>query len=121
MDTNGHKQYNPGITKSLLGKLKMSDQNEDRRWKLDRHVPVAFIIGLVVQAAGIVWWGSQVQSKQEDHERRLTLQESTKTAERMAVLEEQLKASKELQSSMNTKLDRLLEYAFNRDRRITTP
>jgi hypothetical protein len=102
--------------------LHMADETqEDRRWKLDRHVPVVFIIGLVLQAAGIVWWGSQVQSKQEDHERRLTVQEGAKSAERMAVMEEQLKASKELQTTMNIKLDRLLELAFNRSQNRPLP
>lgn len=91
---------------------------QENRWTVDRHIPVAFLVGLLVQAAGAVWWGSQIQSKQEELERRLAVQEAAKTAERMAVLEEQLKASKELQSSMNNKLDRLLEVAYEGGRKL---
>lgn len=93
-----------------------NSQGETSSWTLDRHIPVAFLIGLAVQLAGIVWWGSQVQTKQEEFERRLSIQESAKTAERMAVLEEQLRASKEIQTDMNKKLDRLLDLTFAQGR-----
>lgn len=89
-----------------------SPEDKESRWVIDRHVPVAFLVGLAVQLAGIVWWGSQVQTKQEELERRITIQESSKVIERMAVLEEQLKASKEIQNDMNKKLDRLLDLAW---------
>lgn len=93
-----------------------SSQGEEVTWTLDRHIPVAFLIGLAIQLAGIVWWGSQVQTKQEELERRLAIQESAKTAERMAVLEEQLRTSKEIQNDMNKKLDKLLDLAFEQGR-----
>lgn len=88
--------------------------NESRgQWVLDRHIPVAFLVGLALQAGGIVWWGSQVTARQDDHERRLTSQESSRSAERMAVLEEQIRASKEIQNDMNRKLDQLLMRSSN--------
>lgn len=83
------------------------DQSENR-WRIDKHIPLALIFTILGQGAGVVWWGSQVQQTVADHERRITAQESSKIAERMAVLEMQMKDSKELQLEMNRKLDRLI-------------
>lgn len=114
METERDKRYTSGFKDSVLRMVHMAGDNEDRKWQLDRHIPVAFIVGLLLQAAGAVWWGSKMESKQQDLERRMQLQEAAKTEARMSVLEEQLRASKEIQNAMNTKLDRLLEAAYNR-------
>lgn len=79
------------------------------RWQLDRHVPVALIITMLGQVLGVVWWGSGLQHAVSDHERRLTAQETYKVAERMAVVESQIRYSQELQVEMNRKLDKLIE------------
>lgn len=45
----------------------------DRRWHLDKRVPIALIFAMCVQTAGIVWWGAT-------------------TSERVSVLKERLDA-----------------------------
>ena len=86
---------------------------EVEHWRVDKHIPVALILTLILtvlaNAAAMVWWGSGIQYTQQDHERRLVAQEESKIAERMAVVENQIRSSKELQIDMNSKLDRILE------------
>lgn len=77
-------------------------------WRIDKHIPLALIVTILGQGAGVVWWGSQVQQQVADHERRLVTQESAKVGERIAVIEAQMKDSKELQLEMNRKLDRIM-------------
>ncbi len=96
----------------------MNDEShhEQERWRVDKHIPVALILTLIGQGAGIIWWGSSMQHAIQDHERRIVAQETTKTSERMAVVESQIKASRELQIEMNQKLDRLLDHGTGKQR-----
>ena len=36
---------------------------DESRWKLDRHIPIAFLIGLLLQTGGIVWWASALSEQ----------------------------------------------------------
>lgn len=45
----------------------------DRRWHLDKRVPIALIFAMLIQTGGIVWWGAT-------------------TSERVSVLKERLDA-----------------------------
>ncbi len=85
------------------------NRRDDDRWKLDKHIPVAVIFTIVAQGLAGVWWVSGLQHSVQDHERRLVAQEAAKVAERMAVVEVQLRDSRELQLEMNRKLDRLVD------------
>lgn len=93
---------------STKGTENMADQ-DDNRWKLDKHVPVAVIFAIVLQGITGVWWVSGLQHSIQDHERRLAAQEAAKVAERMAVVEAQMWNARELQLEMNRKLDRLMD------------
>jgi len=84
-------------------------EQDDNCWKLDKHIPVAVIFAIAVQGIAGVWWLSDLQHSVQDHERRLVAQEAAKIAERMAVVEAQMRDSRELQLEMNRKLDRLVE------------
>lgn len=85
------------------------NRRDDDRWKLDKHIPVAVIFTIVVQGIAGVWWVSGLQHSVQDHERRLVAQEAAKIAERMAVVEVQMRDNRELQLEMNRKLDRLVD------------
>lgn len=85
------------------------NRREEDRWKLDKHIPVAVIFTIVVQGIAGVWWVSGLQHSVQDHERRLVAQEAAKIAERMAVVEVQMRDNRELQLEMNRKLDRLVD------------
>ena len=43
----------------------------DDQWHLDRRVPIALIIALVIQSAGGVWWASAMNERMAQVERRL--------------------------------------------------
>lgn len=86
-----------------------NERRDEDRWKLDKHIPVAVIFTIVVQGVAGVWWVSGLQHSVQDHERRLVIQEAAKISERMAVVEVQMRESREQQDEINRKLDRLLE------------
>lgn len=44
-------------------------------WHLDHRIPVALILALIVQTAGMVWWASGITAQVSDHERRLAVTE----------------------------------------------
>jgi len=46
-------------------------------WHLDRRLPVAIIVALVMQSAGAVWWASKIDAKQDALESRLAEVETT--------------------------------------------
>lgn len=86
----------------------MAEQN-DNRWKLDKHIPVAVIFTIIAQGVALVWWVSGLQHSVRDHEKRLVAQEAAKISERMAVVEVQMRDSRELQLDMNRKLDKIVD------------
>lgn len=43
---------------------------DDARWHLDKRVPIALIITIAVQTAGIVWWASSLSERVNTLERR---------------------------------------------------
>lgn len=98
-----HKNSN-----STKGTEDMAEQ-DDNRWKLDKHIPVAVIFTIVVQGVAGVWWVSGLNHSVQDHERRLVIQEAAKISERMAVVEVQMREGREQQNEISHKLDRLLE------------
>ena len=83
-------------------------RREEDRWKLDKHIPIAIILAIISQGLFGVWWVAGLQHSIQDHEKRLATVESTKISERMAVVESQITASRELQVEMNKKLDLIL-------------
>lgn len=83
-------------------------RREEDRWKLDKHVPIAIILAILAQGTMGIWWVSGLQHSVQDHEKRLAVYEATKISERMAVVESQITASRELQLEMNKKLDLIL-------------
>lgn len=52
----------------------------DTNWHLDRKVPIALIMSLALQTAGIVWWGAKADARIETLERQSTTSAPT-TAE----------------------------------------
>ena len=41
----------------------MSRRSPDRAWHLDRRIPIALIIALIIQTAGAVWWASALAQR----------------------------------------------------------
>ena len=92
------------------GTQDMADnRRDDDRWKLDKYIPVAVIFTIIAQGAALVWWVSGLQHSVQDHEKRLVAQEAAKISERMAVVEVQMRDSRELQLDMDRKLDKIVD------------
>jgi uncharacterized protein HemX len=89
-------------------------RNRDRSWHIDRGVPLALVVVLLVQAGGIVWWGSGVEKTQNDHERRLSAIDSQRSSERLATVESQLADARNSLTRIEAKLDRLVEQRLER-------
>jgi hypothetical protein len=47
-----------------------ADRDPDTHWTLDRRVPLALILALVLQTAGLVWWASSLSERVNTLERR---------------------------------------------------
>ena len=50
----------------------MKDEAMAEGWHLDKRVPVAIILGLVMQAAGFGWWAATLDQRVSVAERNIT-------------------------------------------------
>lgn len=94
----------------------MSEEMSDRRgWHVDKGIPIAVIISVIVLAVSI----SRDQSKQDE---RISLVETSLQMLQQARINDQARSEKnfdELKAdlrSMNAKLDRLIESEYDRGR-----
>jgi Tfp pilus assembly protein PilO len=51
----------------------MTMQEVTGGWHLDKRVPVAIIFALLVQSAGVIWWASNMSSRQSVIEDRVAV------------------------------------------------
>lgn len=73
-------------------------ENGQQHWTVDRRIPVAFLLALLAQTVGGVWWAAtiteSVRSMSMEHDKRLTrleaVRESDRVGERLATLEVQM-------------------------------
>ena len=47
----------------------MREPDDYRHWHLDRRVPLALIVTIVMQTAGLVWWASSISERVNSLER----------------------------------------------------
>jgi hypothetical protein len=48
----------------------MGDPDRDDGWHLDRKIPIAIILTILLQTAGIAWWASSLSERVNTLERR---------------------------------------------------
>lgn len=77
----------------------MTDNTTKEResWHLDKRVPLALIVALLIQTGGMVWWAATIQAEGNAREARLVkLEQQTANdravGERLARVEERLAA-----------------------------
>lgn len=67
----------------------------DNNWQLDKHVPIAVIMSVIIQTCTIIWWGAKVDSRVAALEMYIQKEESKAVAmsipDRMTRLEVQQK------------------------------
>ena len=49
----------------------LADKKPRQRWEIDRHVPIALIVTILVQGAGIVWWAASISDRVAHIERHV--------------------------------------------------
>ena len=95
-----------------------AEEKAKTHWQIDKHIPLALILTVLFTFAGqwtiAVRWGSTIEYRQTDFERRITVQETNKVAERMAVIEAQQRQAAEVQNQIIQKLDRIIEAQVHR-------
>lgn len=68
----------------------MSEPEQDRHWHLDRRVPLALIVTILLQTGGIVWWAAGISARVDQLEKQhVSLSPST---ERIVRVETKLEA-----------------------------
>ena len=54
-------------------------------WHLDKRVPIALIVSLAVQTAGLVWWAATLEGRINDATRRIELSERRNEEDRLMI------------------------------------
>lgn len=89
--------------------------SEDDTWRLDKHIPLAFLFGILIQTGGAIWWASAVNNTLNDHDRRIVAVESfaksaalesQRLSEALARLDERLLAQTRLLQDIKEQLGR---------------
>lgn len=82
----------------------MSPEGAPSGWRLDRKIPVALILSLVVQGGTFLYWGGRMSQRVDYVEE--AVHASQRLDERVTRLEEQSKAIKEGVDRIEGKLNR---------------
>jgi hypothetical protein len=67
--------------------------DEEKHWHLDKRVPIALIVTIVLQTGGIVWWAASMSERISYLERRETA--TAPQADRLTRVEVQIEAIRE--------------------------
>lgn len=70
----------------------MGEAFSKENWHLSKSVPLAFLLAILLQTGGIIWWGATIQAKALETERRVTATEAelTKRADLIVRVSERL-------------------------------
>jgi hypothetical protein len=82
----------------------------ETKWKMDRSIPVALILAVLIQSGGVIWWASGLSKDAEtSKDRILKLEQSQVTAERVGRIEEQNARTREDLTEIKADIKRLLD------------
>jgi len=79
----------------------------ERHWMVDRRVPIAVIVTLLIQMGGALVWATQLDARVGDMERQTIT--SASLNEKFARLEERLDDMKQNLAAMKRQLDHLTD------------
>jgi hypothetical protein len=71
----------------------MSEAEDDKHWTVDRRVPLALIVTIVLQTGGLVWWASSLSERVNVLEKRA--EQTAPQAERLTRVEVRLESVQE--------------------------
>lgn len=86
----------------------MNNDNPDL-WHIEKKVPVAIVLSMVLQGAGLIWWANGITKDNQEFARRIAQLEAQRAEQRLTVLESQMIDSRGSLSRIEGKLDRLIE------------
>lgn len=75
---------------------------DDRQWHLDKRVPLALIITIVVQTIGVSWWAATTSIRLEMVERKMDA--AAPQAERLIRLDEKVGVIQQSVNEIRTEL-----------------
>lgn len=84
---------------------KPTPENDDRQWHWDKRVPIALILTIGIQTAGIAYWGGTISTRLDQVERRV--EASAPQAERVIRLEEKIIRTEEKVSVVQKTVDEI--------------
>lgn len=80
--------------------------HEKGGWKIDRHIPVAVIVTLLLQMCAVLIWATELDARVGNVERIIG---ATNISEKLARLEERLDSMKQDTGAMKRQLDYLTD------------
>lgn len=86
----------------------MSEENKDNKWHLDKKVPIAIILTIALQTAGVIWFAAKLESRVTAVEQRTESywRERDGNRDRLSVLEFTTKSILTTVDRIEKKLDR---------------
>jgi septal ring factor EnvC (AmiA/AmiB activator) len=84
-------------------------QPPQQGWKIDKHIPVAVILAIILQTFGAIWWASSVTTRIEALERSRHSQEIRTEAheKRVQIIEKDLPVIREKIENIKGTTDRI--------------
>ena len=91
-----------------------ADPPPPEHWTLDKKVPLAIILALLVQGAGLAWWAATLESRVVQAEKVIVRleardQETRESRDRLIRLEERMISAADELRRMNGKLEQLID------------
>lgn len=91
----------------------LAEEPSESHWTLDKRVPIAIVLALVVQGAGAVWWAAAMEGRVAEAQKAIIRLESRDTEmresrDRLIRLEERMIAATDELKRMNGKLETLV-------------
>lgn len=95
----------------------MTEFRDNRKWHIGKEIPIATIVVLVIQTAGVIWWAASTSAKVDFmRESNLTAQIVQTAVDRKQDEESQRSESRIMVQldKVNQKLDRLIDSGVRR-------
>ena len=87
-------------------------EQQRRRWHLGREIPIAIVGVIILQTAGVVWWGATLTARVENNEKMVIIASEVQAAIDRRQDAEARRSEDRIIAQLekaNVKLDRLVE------------
>lgn len=77
---------------------------QQQHWQIDRKIPLALIVTILLQTFGVVYWGATLQADARNTERRVSALENANFGDRLARIEAQMVTQNQLLADIKSDL-----------------